>query len=514
VIARARCLLGCALLLGCGESSTVRVTFNAAPGPLVDDLTVAIALDGADGGALHPLPFDGGRASGSFLIPVDRASPTRVQVTLSGHDDSGAPIDGQGAVETVPGREVPLDIALGRIARYPRLAAFSIGGKQDYDTLNFRQAAAKYGVVVVAFWEGWQGDRSMPLGQAMADIKSRSTVGTRLFVYVIDDQWLRPAPAGDDVAAALDANGWWLYLYGTSGSVVPSSYAGHSLCNSSSFSPTVNGQTWMQWKAAYDYRIAVTGDARDSPNPALDGFLLASARLQPAADGDWNRDGTVDSASDPAIAAAFRAGVKGYFDAVRALWPGSIQLAQTTGWEQPGATVGVLDGATQGGFIGTMLGKSYTPEATSGFAAMMASYSQVMDAFAAPKLGIFAFDDWPAGDYQSMRYGLGAALMDDGYFFIDDGNYDLDHELWFDEFDVDLGRPLVARQTGAWQQGVWRRDFEKGVALVNPKGNGAQTVALGGTFTKLTGTQAPSVNDGSSVTSVTLADRDGILLLR
>jgi hypothetical protein len=71
-----------------------------------------------------------------------------------------------------------------------------------------------------------------------------------------------------------------------------------------------------------------------------------------------------------------------------------------------------------------------------------------------------------------------------------------------------------ARQTASWQSGVWRRDFDNGIVLVNPKGNGAQTVSLGGSFTKLIGTQAPTVNDGSTVTSVTLADRDGIILKR
>jgi hypothetical protein len=40
------------------------------------------------------------------------------------------------------------------------------------------------------------------------------------------------------------------------------------------------------------------------------------------------------------------------------------------------------------------------------------------------------------------------------------------------------------------------------------------TVSLGGTFTKLNGTQAPQVNNGSRVTSVTLQDRDGMILKR
>ena len=61
---------------------------------------------------------------------------------------------------------------------------------------------------------------------------------------------------------------------------------------------------------------------------------------------------------------------------------------------------------------------------------------------------------------------------------------------------------------------MWRRDFTNGIALVNPKGNGTQTVQLGGTFIRIKGGQDPSVNNGQTVTSVTLQDRDGIILLR
>jgi hypothetical protein len=61
---------------------------------------------------------------------------------------------------------------------------------------------------------------------------------------------------------------------------------------------------------------------------------------------------------------------------------------------------------------------------------------------------------------------------------------------------------------------VWRRDFDNGIVLVNPKGNGPQTVSLGGSFVKIKGKQDPTTNDGQTVTTVTLKDRDGIVLLR
>jgi hypothetical protein len=52
--------------------------------------------------------------------------------------------------------------------------------------------------------------------------------------------------------------------------------------------------------------------------------------------------------------------------------------------------------------------------------------------------------------------------------------------------------------------------------LLNPKGNGARTIDLGGTYEKIAGRAGysdTSVNNGAAVTSVTLQDRDGLVLL-
>jgi hypothetical protein len=60
---------------------------------------------------------------------------------------------------------------------------------------------------------------------------------------------------------------------------------------------------------------------------------------------------------------------------------------------------------------------------------------------------------------------------------------------------------------------VWRRDFEGGIALVNPT-DSADTVSLGGTFRKIRGKQDPKVNSGATVSSVSVPARDGVILLR
>lgn len=60
---------------------------------------------------------------------------------------------------------------------------------------------------------------------------------------------------------------------------------------------------------------------------------------------------------------------------------------------------------------------------------------------------------------------------------------------------------------------VWQRDYEGGRAMLNATAT-TQTVALGETFQKIRGQQVPSVNDGSTVTLVTIPPLDGLILLR
>jgi hypothetical protein len=121
-------------------------------------------------------------------------------------------------------------------------------------------------------------------------------------------------------------------------------------------------------------------------------------------------------------------------------------------------------------------------------------------------------------DYQAMRFLLTLTLTNDGYFSFDDRNVDGGHQTtwWYDEYDnAGQGTGYLGQPSGAATQpiaGVYRRDFTNGVSLTNTTGS-SQTINLGQTFQKIKGSQAPNVNDGSLVTSVTLSPNDGIILL-
>ena len=156
----------------------------------------------------------------------------------------------------------------------------------------------------------------------------------------------------------------------------------------------------------------------------------------------------------------------------------------------------------------------------------MSAYATDMNALAPFNGGgpyLIFNQDGSLSDYQGVRYGLASCLLDNGYFYYTPGPYNTIG--WFDEFTVNLGAPVAGPNNPTngtysnggltvWQNGVWRRDFTNGIALVNPKGNGPQTVTLETTYKHFSGTQDPSVNNGQSVTTVTLNDRDGVILLR
>jgi hypothetical protein len=122
-------------------------------------------------------------------------------------------------------------------------------------------------------------------------------------------------------------------------------------------------------------------------------------------------------------------------------------------------------------------------------------------------------------NYQAMRFELAWTLANDGFFLYDEYWYNYDHstDWWYDEFDnAGRGTGYLGQALGAATQpatGVFRRDFTNGISLCNTT-TSALTISLGGTFRKISGTQVPTINNGASVTSVTLQGKDGIILLR
>src|SRR3989344_455810 len=120
-------------------------------------------------------------------------------------------------------------------------------------------------------------------------------------------------------------------------------------------------------------------------------------------------------------------------------------------------------------------------------------------------------------NYRDVRFGLGSALLENGYFSYDYGDQNHGQTWWYDEYNVRLGQPIggsVSRANYAtYQPDLWHRDFDHGLVLVNST---PQLVAvdLGGDYEKINGRQDPTVNDGSIVSEVEIAPNDGLVLLK
>ena len=391
---------------------------------------------------------------------------------------------------------------------FPRVGGIQIGSPFSYNDPNYQAQIAKQSVTVINdYLTLAPGGVSM---QTVATQIKAINPNALLFVYTNVNEMSPSATAGSPswgaYRAALNQMKWWLYSDKNLTQQVNSSF-GVPAINTTLFTPkNSSGQLWMDWAANY------YATNYGKPAPALDGLYMDNLFTRPYIDGDWNRDGVVDSQTDPTVQTWFRQGYAHYFATLKSLMPGKYQMGNVGDWGTPANTLTEYQGMINGGIMEAYIGKSWSVETWAGWAATLAEYRKVMGALAAPKLGIF--NVWGSKtDYQGMRYGLGTCLLDDGYFAFTDTTAGYYGVVWFDELDQQLGSGQT-KPTAAWQKGVWRRDFDNGIVLVNPKGNGTQTVTLETSYIKIKGTQDPAINNGQTVTTVTLQDRDGIVLLR
>ena len=391
---------------------------------------------------------------------------------------------------------------------FPRIGGVQIGSPFNYNDPNYQAQLAKQSITVIEDYVGFA-----PGGMSMQTVATKIKAinpNTLIFVYtnvneLRSDQTATTTSWGT-YRSEVDKMKWWLYSDKALTKNVASSF-GATAINTTLFTPKdSSGKTWMDWAANY----YATNYAKAAP--ALDGLYMDNLFSRPYIDGDWNRDGVVDSQTDPKVQTWFRQGYAQYFATLKGLMPGKYQIGNIGDWGTPDTVQTEYQGMVNGGILEAYLGKSWSVETWGGWAAMLAQYRKAMSSVAAPKLVIF--NQWGSKtDYQSMRYGLASCLLDDAYYGFTDTTQGYYGVVWFDELDQKLGSGQ-AKPTAAWQKGVWRRDFDNGIALVNPKGNGAQTVTLEGPYIKIKGAQDPVTNNGQTVTTVTLKDRDGIILLR
>ncbi len=466
---------------------------------------------------------------------------------------------------------------------FPRLGIISTAGAQSYAS-SFQTFAAKFQVVIIGGnYEGWEQGAGYSKETVISGIKSQSAVNTRVFQYIDLNELYNSSNAADNWFPTwynkVKAMNWWVYPTGTSGTPIADPQSSQKWLVTLGTNLPVDPATGLgpyEWGAMYVNDLFHLGTySGTSAAPSLDGFFLDNVLVDPAdgmgnvANGDWMRSGTTQAHNAASTYSAVMAGEKSFFTYLQGAWAGGLQLgnagtsfglAVADNYSTNDATLNSqilagtspLSGVMDGGDFEHAIGKTYSIEYYGGSEVLQQWYQTAMGNFGGSKLMLFSHGNVQANGsdpltftsaaapatyspaWQGARYGITAALMNNGYYFADYGAYDEEtvaNRRWFDEYDNAgagvgyLGQPVTGSsgepQTGAWSNGVWMRQFAKGVVLWNPKGNGAQTVNVaalvspsGHTGLKhIAGKQNPTINNGQAATSVSLQDRDGVILL-
>lgn len=282
--------------------------------------------------------------------------------------------------------------------------------------------------------------------------------------------------------------------------------------------PDANGDRFPQWAAKQDHDLWLKHDA-------WDGLLEDTVYWQPRGEAvDWSGGKERNSAR---LSSAFRLGHQAYWNELRRLEPNKFIFVNHDWYRSESASaVGPLNlpeynQQVHGGLFEIVMRSTDLDKPRTDWKDIMRFYRRSMTYFAEPNMTLFLVRGEP-DNWRFLRYSFATCLMNDGYFdYAPNSNYQYGTVEWFDEFDLAgtagtdwLGLAMGSPPDSAWQFGVWRRDFEGGVALVNPKGNGAKTVTVEAGLRRIAGKQDQQVNNGQPADSITLQDGDGIILVR
>ncbi len=252
---------------------------------------------------------------------------------------------------------------------------------------------------------------------------------------------------------------------------------------------------------------------------------------------DMNQDGKADS--DKKIDGLWSEGILKTLTNSRRIFPARTVVLGNAGWNTGEQFLPLLNGVMMEQF----LEGSKRNHEIFGWSAVMRTYAHSLKDSLPPRLSMIMANDDKIKKFQKMRFALSSTLMFDGYFCFTNLTGAYGTSRWYDEYSVDLqsgtavrsmehkgylGKPLsdsfnvikpselleAALHSGKKaESSVWRRNFENGIVLVNPD-NKPHTVQLSGTFKKIRGSMDPVFNDGSTLSEILLAARDGAILLR
>lgn len=427
------------------------------------------------------------------LIVLGTALSEASQGQQASQDGSTAPraVDTKALSESAR-REARMAMAGG--ATFPRLAAISYAGKYD---ATAQDLLSKYGLVIIGI------PRAEP--PLVDGIKSRNPKTLVGFYTVLNEaSRTSAAPLAKERAAKLDKEGWWLRDSTGRDLQWTKEFTSFDINVTEWVKPDADGYQYPEWAARLWHRWVF------APVPAVDIWffdnVFVKQRLKKA---DWKQIGEDQSGDDPTVQSAFRRAQAKEVAIARKLAPDKLMVGNSDNDLSSPEYAGMLDGAQ----MECMVGNSWSIDTWGGWEKMMERYRKVAANLAEPKIMVFGLCMKDFSNFRQLRYALTSSLMGDAYFQVSDTSARYSVWPWFDEFEADLGVPEEAAFPSRQNGGYYQRRFSKGIAIVNPT-NEKITVPIDPGFRSLRIQQDPLTNSGGASSSVQLAPKDGVILVR
>lgn len=384
-------------------------------------------------------------------------------------------------------------------SKFPLIMAM-LNGKKHYEKLDYLNEISRADIAVLGFYPGWSGN-GMTVRDVLSELKSRNPellIGQYTILGEAPDA-LDSTSADTDKGRKLDKEDWW--VRDSAGNRVQwTPLYGAYDTNITLWAPEKNGIRYSEWLARRD------SDKYFRPQD-FDIWFFDNVFDRPAVDADWDRDGTNDSRLNETVAAAFREGHARHWEEARSLQPRMFMMGNAADLSSK-----QYSKKLNAAFLEALIGLSWSLEQTQGWEAVLARYSSAMKHTLSPHLVGFNVHG-EKNDYQKMRYGLTTCLLDDGYYCYTDVQVGYSSVPWFDEYDVDLGKPIDPPPAASWSNGVYRRRYKNGVVLVNPTSD-TKIVNVGPGYERIKGSQDTKVNSGEKTSTIALNSKDGIILRR
>lgn len=407
---------------------------------------------------------------------------------------------------------------------YPRLGGIQNGttNYKGYGDPAYQAAMAKLDFVILG-----GGSRQMNRhAKAIKRMNPSIILGKYTNITTVrdkDSDYLAPLrkklfeERGPNATNAVD---WW--LRDADGNRVEGLSGGNVRANITDWvKPDKNGDFWSEFRAKYDYEYWMKDDVWDvwysdvgHWRPRFQGKGMI---------GDFSGGQEVSTGE---IDEAWRKGHRRHWDAIRKLRPDiliSVNHDWYTAHHRAGDafSLGVYANQINGGMLEEVMAPDDGFEFNKGWDRLYEAYRWSYGYMVEPVVMMFTVRGQPE-DYQFFRYAFTTCLLGGAFFdYLPDNKFRKGSVPWFDEFDRAgrdntgwMGQPKAGSAFPAsWKQGVYRRDFENAIVLVNPRGNGKRVVELEPGLMHLEGRQAPAVNHGGPAESVVLEDADGIVLV-